>query len=679
MQRLTNGSRKRVRPDCDTGDRCGSSDAVTKACLHDGVLADADTNDGRHVASAGADQEAVADDDPDDCEEEYEDADDADSLMLDEDSDAPNLVPEERARGILAGRIEMLDKIGEGGMGAVWRGYHLKLDRPVAVKVLDETLQLRPDGRERFIREGKALALLDHPNVVRIYDCDQLADGKLFLCMELLDGETLRELIKAGERLDALEVIRIGLQVCDAIESAHARGILHRDLTPSNIIRLRDPSRTIKVIDWGLCKYLDLFYFRSTHKYGSPPGSRMVTPLGCRFGTPEYMAPEMILRENPGPPSFGTDVYALGIVLYELLTGRHPFKPGDRRQPRPIQELIPGFDYDDLESALRNALRFHPEERTPTMATLREDLELARDCVVAQREAAVSAAALSLHVPVVGGVTSTAAGASAVLAAPGIEVLADDAREQPRAASMAAAVLVVPKEFEAATSFPAVTSPATTAIPSSMARGWIAAHKVALALVAGIGIGGSGVLGVQEVGAWHEERVRAPLAAALEHEAARARGAEARAEICEGTLDAVTESAAPRLAPPVTIAAVMPTMNREPEPIPRPEPTPTPVVAAAPSPELRAARERRRASARALDGALEGVRRCYDRHGGSRQTELKVRVRLDAAGKADDILVLGDSATTLQSCVATAVRAYKYPAGDGSVVINHTFALMRKP
>ena len=438
---------ERAQPDCGTGNRCGSSDAVTKACLHNAVLDDADSTDGRHLASGAGDR--GDDQDVDGCEDDEDEDEDgqgdhADSLMLDEDSDAPNLVPEERPRGILAGRIEMLDKIGEGGMGAVWRGYHLKLDRPVAVKVLDETLQLRADGRERFIREGKALALLDHPNVVRIYDCDQLADGKLYLCMELLDGETLRELINAGERLDALEVIRIGLQICDAIESAHSRGILHRDLTPSNIIRLRDPSRTIKVIDWGLCKYLDLFYFRSTLKYGSPPGSRMVTPLGCRFGTPEYMAPEMILRENPGPPSFGTNVYALGVVLYEQLTGRHPFKPGDRRQPRPIRELIPGFDYDDLESALRNALRFNPEERTPTMATLREDLELARDCVVAQREDAEQTAAASLPVPVpaAGCVISPAVDTSPVVAAPGIEVLADEEGEQPRAASMAAISLL---------------------------------------------------------------------------------------------------------------------------------------------------------------------------------------------------------------------------------------------
>ena len=134
--------------------------------------------------------------------------------------------------------------------------------------------------------------------------------------MELLDGETLRALIKRGVRPDPLEVIDVGLQVCEATRAAHERGILHRDLTPSNIIRLRDPARTIKVIDWGLCKYLDLFYVRSPPRYGEPPGSRLVTPYGCRVGTPDYMAPELLRREIPGAPSCCTDVYALAVVLF---------------------------------------------------------------------------------------------------------------------------------------------------------------------------------------------------------------------------------------------------------------------------------------------------------------------------------------------------------------------------
>src|SRR5690606_16784680 len=124
---------------------------------------------------------------------------------------------------------------GQGAMGAVWRGLHLKLERRVAVKVLDETLQLRTDGRERFVREARALALLDHPGVVRVHDCDELPDGKLYLCMELIEGETLREVIRRGP-LDAIEVIDIGRRVSDAVETAHQQGILHRDLSPSNIM-----------------------------------------------------------------------------------------------------------------------------------------------------------------------------------------------------------------------------------------------------------------------------------------------------------------------------------------------------------------------------------------------------------------------------------------------------------
>jgi len=147
----------------------------------------------------------------DTSDEVDENADQGDSLLLDEDEGAPNLVPEGHPQRVLAGRIEIVDKIGEGGMGAVWRGLHLKLERVVAVKILDETLQLRPDGRERFIREARALALLSHRNVVTIYDCDELPDGKLYLCMELLAGETLREIIKRRQPLDPLEVIDAGM------------------------------------------------------------------------------------------------------------------------------------------------------------------------------------------------------------------------------------------------------------------------------------------------------------------------------------------------------------------------------------------------------------------------------------------------------------------------------------
>jgi serine/threonine-protein kinase len=500
--------------------------------MHRDVLDDADT-----IAAPGSDADVDDEREVDqDADEDYdEDEDERDSLMLDEDSDAPNLVPEERPRGILAGRIEMLDKIGEGGMGAVWRGHHLKLDRPVAVKVLDETLQLRPDGRERFIREARALALLDHRNVARIYDCDQLPDGKLFLCMELLEGDTLRELIKGSERPDPLEVIDIGLQVCDAIEAAHARGILHRDLTPSNIIRLRDPGKTVKVIDWGLCKYLDLFYMRAPQKYGAPPGSRMVTPFGCRFGTPEYMAPEMTLRENPGLPSFCTDVYSLAVVLYELLTGQRPFVAGDRKKPRPIRSLLPGFDYEELETALRVALRYNPEDRTQTMAELREALELARECLVAQREP---------------------------------PVVADDEQAAPDAAT--AVVPATPLEL-ASTKLAVVEERPARPVARTPPRGRL--FLVALSLLFGAAAGVGGTLAAQRLGGSVGDMPAADtpspaLAASL---AARASAAESRADRCETDAMSRTSAVEPESSPVVPDPATT---------IQRPARNPSPVLSA---------------------------------------------------------------------------------------------------
>ncbi|MBK7829361.1 serine/threonine-protein kinase [Nannocystis sp.] len=482
------------------GDLLGEAQPTADMRQLDGHADDEADDDGEADDGEAEDDDGDADDNDDDCR-----------FLLDEDSDAPNLIPEDHPRGILAGRIEMLDKIGEGGMGAVWRGHHLKLDRAVAVKVLDETLQLRTDGRERFIREGKALALLDHRNVVRIYDCDQLPDGKLFLCMELLEGDTLRALIKSGVRPDPLEVIDTGLQVCDAIEAAHRRGILHRDLTPANIMRLRDPAKTIKVIDWGLCKYLDLFYMRVSQKYGAPPGSRLVTPLGCRFGTPEYMAPEMILRENPGPPSFCTDVYALGVVLYELLTGRHPFAFGDRKHPRPIDTFLPGFDYADLETALRDALRFDPDARTPNMGELREALDMARECLLAQRAAPTPSPAGPPVPP--------------ALAPPAAPLAVPAALSRPMVDISTAG----PAEVAANTCEP---RPAPASAPQTRPRGRLV---VVLALLVGVGVGAGGMLVAQRLGGAADMPSADAFALAMmpARETPRASAAELLAERCQ--------------------------------------------------------------------------------------------------------------------------------------------------
>ena len=211
---------------------------------------------------------------------------------------------------IVANRYRLREQIGRGGMGVVWRARDERLGRDVALKVLHPWVADDPELRERFEREAAALARLEHPNVVRLYDVLE-NDGQTVLVMEVVDGVSLDTLI-AGRALDWEETRRYGAPVAAALAHAHTRGVVHRDLTPANVLVERGTGRVV-VTDFGLARL------------ARSPRSAPVS--GVLAGTPEYWAPEQAAGRATGP---ATDLYALGCILFRMLSGRMPFEGEDR-------------------------------------------------------------------------------------------------------------------------------------------------------------------------------------------------------------------------------------------------------------------------------------------------------------------------------------------------------------
>lgn len=226
----------------------------------------------------------------------------------------------------LAGRfpqLEILGFIGQGGMGAVYKARQKALDRVVALKILPPRIGDETAFEERFTREARALARLNHPGIVTLYEFGQ-ANGLFFFLMEFVDGMSLRHLLEV-ERISAREALAIVPQICDALQYAHDQGIVHRDIKPENI--LLDRQGRVKVADFGLAKIV------SGNEYASPAAMKgeighgerataVLTQAGKVMGTPHYMAPEQ--HDNPGEVDHRVDVYALGVVFYQMLTGELP-------------------------------------------------------------------------------------------------------------------------------------------------------------------------------------------------------------------------------------------------------------------------------------------------------------------------------------------------------------------
>ncbi len=280
-------------------------------------------------------------------------------------------------------RIDEL--IGRGGMGVVYRAYDLRLKRTVALKLMAPDLALDQRFRERFSREAELAMSLEHPNVVPIHDAGDI-DGRLYLAMRHVEGTDLRALLQAEGALDPARALAICSAVANALDAAHAKGLVHRDVKPSNV--LLDASEHVYLADFGLTRRVD--------EQGGPAGE------GRSMGTPAYLAPEQI---EGGPVDGCADVYSLGCLLYECLTGETPFA-GSRlavawahleEDPPSASERRPDLP-EAIDAVIRKSMAKEPENRYTTCAELitaaEEALELRRSSPLRRRNALLLASAI---------------------------------------------------------------------------------------------------------------------------------------------------------------------------------------------------------------------------------------------------------------------------------------------
>ncbi len=275
-------------------------------------------------------------------------------------------------RTILGGKLQLETFVGRGGMGSVYKAQHRELRIPMAVKVLHEAYQRDVEFCRRFHAEALSSSRLDHPNLTRVLDFGQEPDGLLYIAMEFLAGTSLREVLEVDKTLEPKRIVPVMMQVCAALFHAHSRGIIHRDIKPENIVLVPgtnddgDDIEVVKVCDFGIA-------------LGGP------ADVGMRIaGTPEYMSPEQCAGAKLDARS---DVYAVGVVLYELMTGRLPFHGDDplmiieqhrTREPVPPSAVAPGID-PALERITLKALAKDPDARYATMRDLRADLRALLD------------------------------------------------------------------------------------------------------------------------------------------------------------------------------------------------------------------------------------------------------------------------------------------------------------
>ncbi len=285
---------------------------------------------------------------------------------------APMVIPSE-----IDGRYKILEKIGEGGMGQVFKGWQISVERAIAVKFLRRSRAQDANAERRFFVEARTAASLRHPNTVTVFDFGRTDNGLLYMAMELLEGHSLSAVLNGNGRLPPLRALRIAMQVADALAEAHEKRLVHRDLKPDNIHiepTFGNPD-FVKVLDFGVAKAV-----LGQHTLGQ------ITTENLICGTPLYMSPEMASTRGVGPSS---DIYSLGIILYEMLVGQTPFQGPDaisvlkahQRDEAPRPSALGVALPRELEAVLMRMLAKRPEERWSSTVEVGEHLRRCADAM----------------------------------------------------------------------------------------------------------------------------------------------------------------------------------------------------------------------------------------------------------------------------------------------------------
>jgi tRNA A-37 threonylcarbamoyl transferase component Bud32 len=294
-------------------------------------------------------------------------------------------IPDDPLIGQMLDKYKVIRQIGEGGMGLVYEGIHTVIEKRVAIKLLRDDFSSRPEVVARFRQEAKSASRIGHEHIVDISDFGETVTGASYFIMEYLEGEDLANVLEREGVLAVQRAIAIVSQCCRALGAAHSKGIVHRDMKPENIflVSRHDNADFVKIVDFGIAKMSDI-------ETPGEPG-RKLTKTGMIFGTPEYMSPEQAAGKHL---DHRVDVYAMGVILFECVTGRVPFV-GDSfmgiltqhmfEDPPPLAEVNPHVECSaELEMVIYKALAKAPEDRYQDMPELLEALEAASEGRVAK-------------------------------------------------------------------------------------------------------------------------------------------------------------------------------------------------------------------------------------------------------------------------------------------------------